>query len=897
VSCGTNVAAVVSALVDVNEDTLVSLGEWLEIERAVKTGGMGAIYRAKVRASGEPIALKLLQEQQPAAAARFQREARVLAQLHHPAIVRYIAHGSTRTGRAFLAMEWLDGEDLSTRLSRTGLTPAESVRLVSRVAEALAVAHARGIVHRDLKPSNLFLVNGSVDQVKILDFGVARLAHGSMVTRTGAVLGTPAYMAPEQARGDHEIDGRADIFALGCVLFKCLTGRPPFSAGHPVAIMGQIIFQEAPHLRDSRPELPVALDELLARMLAKDPSQRPATAAALATELERLGGLPGEAATECERRSSRALTDTERRLLCAVLIAEAIPGSRGGPTLDERARPTIDDVALAATYNEQTNRHDIAAVRAMLDQVSEVVGVHGGHASPLADGSVVAVFAGDGSASDLATRAASCALALRSVLPDSPIALATGREVLSGSLPVGEVLDRQVVLLDDRDSTITSTGDRFAVRLDDVTAGLLDARFDVAGDARGLQLFGRRDFAEAPRLLLGKPSICLGRERELSLLEEIFEECTEEPVARSVLITAAAGVGKSRLRHEFMRRLDEHEEPLEIWIAQAAPTRGAQPLELLARAMRNGLGLRAEDAPAVQRRKLRARVSRHFDGEARTHVTACLGAMLGVPFDEDPCLLPPRGDASRDDLLRNAFEDFVRAECETQPVVLVLEDVHWGDTATVKHVDAVLRVARDLPLFVLATARLEVHERFPGIWFDRGVEEVRLHALRRSTCSKLVKEVLGAETPREIVKRIVAHSGGNAFFLEELMRAHAAGRGQELPATVLAMVHSRLERFPAEARRVLRAASVFGGRFTDAGLLALLDGDPELASRLPAWLELLEEQEVVARTRRSVAGADEYMFLHAYMREAAYAMLTDDDRALAERLVAEWLAGADRNVA
>ena len=111
------------------------------------------------------------------------------------------------------------------------------------------------------------------------------------------------------------------------------------------------------------------------------------------------------------------------------------------------------------------------------------------------------------------------------------------------------------------------------------------------------------------------------------------------------------------------------------------------------------------------------------------------------------------------------------------------------------------------------------------------------------------------------------------------------------------MVQGRLERFPAEARRVLRAASVFGASFSKAGLLALLDGDAELATRLTAWLRLLEEQEVIGRSTRSQPGQEEYLFLHAYVREAAYGMLTDSDRALAERLVAEWQAGADENVA
>src|SRR5262249_49662727 len=161
-------------------------------------------------------------------------------ELRHAGIVRYVAHGETPDGELFLAMEWLEGEDLASRLRRMPLTTDETVALGKRVAEALAIAHARGVVHRDLKPSNLFLVDNDVERVTILDFGIARLCDAARVTQTGAVLGTPGYMAPEQARGNDEIDPRADVFALGCVLFECLTGSPAFPGDHFMAILAKI---------------------------------------------------------------------------------------------------------------------------------------------------------------------------------------------------------------------------------------------------------------------------------------------------------------------------------------------------------------------------------------------------------------------------------------------------------------------------------------------------------------------------------------------------------------------------------------------------------------------------------------------------------------------------------
>src|SRR5690349_19464855 len=211
-----------------------------ELDRIAGAGAMGTVYRAKDRATGEAVAVKVLHS---GPTERFIREVRVLAALRHPGIVRYIADGQTAAGELWLAMEWLDGENLAERLARAGLTAQESVELARRVAEALGAAHERHVVHRDVKPSNLFLPGGELDRVKVLDFGVARITDGVTSTRTGVIVGTPAYMAPEQVRGDKEITARADVFAVGSVLFECLTGRPPFAGETLMAVLAKIAME------------------------------------------------------------------------------------------------------------------------------------------------------------------------------------------------------------------------------------------------------------------------------------------------------------------------------------------------------------------------------------------------------------------------------------------------------------------------------------------------------------------------------------------------------------------------------------------------------------------------------------------------------------------------------
>src|SRR5262249_12520046 len=189
--------------------------------------GMGVVFRAIDRQTGALVAVKTLRGIE--GAERFRREVQVLSGLRHPGIVSYLGHGQVQD-ELYLVMEWLEGEDLGARVAAVEVTLDDAVGLGLQLASALAAAHAQGVVHRDLKPSNVFLCDWRIDRVKLLDYGIARLVGASSLTATGSVVGTPAYMPPEQARGDRALDARADVYALGALLFHCLTGRPPFEA-------------------------------------------------------------------------------------------------------------------------------------------------------------------------------------------------------------------------------------------------------------------------------------------------------------------------------------------------------------------------------------------------------------------------------------------------------------------------------------------------------------------------------------------------------------------------------------------------------------------------------------------------------------------------------------------
>jgi non-specific serine/threonine protein kinase len=256
-----------------------------ELGRVAASGGMGVVFRGIDRESGALVAVKLLRGIE--GAERFRREVKVLAGLHHPGIVSYLGHGQAED-QLYLVMEWLEGEDLGTRLAAVEVTLDEGVGVGLQLASALAAAHSQGIIHRDLKPSNVFLCDWRLDRVKLLDYGIARLVGSTNLTDTGAVVGTPAYMAPEQARGERSLDARADVYALGALLFHCLTGRPPFESETLQGLLVSVMQRPAPRLGERVP-VPRALEDLVSRMLDKDPRRRPADAQAVLNELTALG--------------------------------------------------------------------------------------------------------------------------------------------------------------------------------------------------------------------------------------------------------------------------------------------------------------------------------------------------------------------------------------------------------------------------------------------------------------------------------------------------------------------------------------------------------------------------------------------------------------------------------
>jgi len=326
------------------------LGEF-RLLREIGRGGMGIVYEAVQESLGRHVALKVL----PAGAAlderlaiRFLREARAAARLRHPGIVPVYTSGRAE-GVLYFAMELIDGHTLAEALAAGPLAPAEAARIAAQVARALDHAHAAGLVHRDVKPENILLARDG--RARIADFGLVLEASADARTLSRHVLGTPAFIAPEQARGG-EVDARSDIYGLGAVMWAMLAGSPPYEGEVPSLILARVLTEPPRELLAACPGAPAPLVEICRRAMARDPRRRPASAAALADELERFldaapAAGPAPAAAQATRRPSRWVWTGCGAAALVALAWWSWPASRRDPPAGAGPAPAAEFEPLA----------------------------------------------------------------------------------------------------------------------------------------------------------------------------------------------------------------------------------------------------------------------------------------------------------------------------------------------------------------------------------------------------------------------------------------------------------------------------------------------------------------------------------------------------------------------
>jgi len=815
-----------------------------EIVAVHAQGGMGRVLRARDRTSGAPVAVKVLLHTTVESATRFVREATALRDVEHPHVVRYLGHGRAPEG-PWLAMEWIEGEDLEVRLGRGTLSAAEAMEVARGIGAALAALHARGIVHRDLKPANVLLAGGDTKRCKLVDLGLARSQGDVALTLAGAVLGTPRYMAPEQARGEQSVGPRADVFALGAVLYECLAGRHAFAGTGVLEVLANVLLDSPPSLSDLRADVPRELAGLVSRALDKDPARRPADGSQVLTLLADEDGGRSEVGP-----SSAALGVDEQRTQSLVIVGAA-------------------DVT-AATIAVEHGGAILAALAAVADR-------YGARCEPLVEGSALLVVAGTGTASDDAARAARLALEIGDRVPGHPVALATARGQRSARLPTGEMARRAGNLASQMRSSTTP-----GVVVDEITAALVRGRFRIDESGERRVLVAAEDDLAREAHVLGRAVPCVGRDREIATRLGLLDDTLDERTSRVALVTAVPGAGKSRLAREILRRMGDRDDVL-VLVARGDSMTAGSALSMLAATVRHASCPGGEDGGDLASR-VRARLATVLP---RDGLDLELLVELATGQSADPRVTAFRSDPVRlGDATRLAWESWMRSESERRCIALVLDDLHWGDRASVAAIDRALRVSASVCLFVLALARPNVRELFPGLFEGRGAHEIQLSVLSTRACRDLAKKLLGDDASADALRWVVERGDGNPFHLEELARMAASGNTDQAPGSVLAMIESRLDALPAELRRVLRAASVFGEHFDARGPAALLsDLDGTAVSDAVA---ALRERELFTDAGRE----GELRFHHPLIREVAYETLTITDRRLAHGAAARWLVEA-----
>lgn len=834
--------------------------ERFSLEARVGTGAMGEVYRARDEQTREPVAVKLLHRKaSQEETARFRREVQMLADLRHPGIVRYVDDGQWPDGRPYFAMEWLEGEDLGQLTRRQALGMADAVEVVRRVAQAMAAVHARGVVHRDLKLTNIFVPGGNLKKgVKLIDFGVVKPSEpDDFQTLPGSIIGTPHFMAPEQARGE-PVDARSDVYSLGAVLFRLVTGRHVFETDHIIAFLGRLVLEDAPAASSVRFDVPELLDRAIARTLARNPEHRPEDAGVLARWLARLPAMSNEPPNSDQSASAiRRVVPQQPKTKAPSRPPDAPLG-----TLERR----VVGVILAALPKESLPQDVENKIRGIIGDDARLEHLQGNR--------LVAGLGLETTRGDEAVRAARAALLIATTVPDARIAVATGHAVAGRRGLAGEALEHAAIQLERAPSG--------GIRIGKATRPLLQGRFVVRVDDIGAVLL-HEDIAASDRMrLLGVHTPTLGRESEIELLLSTFRQVLEDATPRAVIVTGSSGVGKSRLRYETVRRLGKMYDGLDVLMARGDPMQTRMGLSALGRALRSRMGIRDGEPTPLQAERVNRYVAQRSTCPAGA--SAFLGEFVGVAFSDlqsEPLRAARDAPQLMNARILQALEAIVRHDAQQVPQVVVLEDLHLMDDTTLEMIDWLLG-CRNLRLVVFGFGRERTADGLRDLWKKRSVTRIGLSPLAYPACERIAAMVL---PDLDEMKRasIIERAEGNVLFLEELLRNAAEGH-DDLPLSVQALIQARLDQLNPELRQVVRAASIFGRQFWTDGVSALLDRDCE------ADLQALAKAELVTLQESSrIDGQTEWVFPQNAVFETAYSSLLDRDRVALHRAASEWL--------
>jgi TOMM system kinase/cyclase fusion protein len=871
-------------------------GGQYRIEAHLGAGGFGEVFRAIQEKTGQQVALKILRPRQGGAApsverqlARFRREMRICAELHHPHIVRLIDSGETETGLVFSVFEYVPGQTLAELLREKGsLTVQMSIDLMSQALDALGTAHGRGIIHRDLKPSNIMVSStGLRPQITVLDFGISAFLEGMNVddftnlTMTRETLGTPAYAAPEQLRGETP-SVKTDLYAWGLVFAECILGRPVFGGATAMEIAHRQLSPEPivlpERLQRSR------LGSLLRWVLEKDVTRRAGDAASV---MERL----------LERRSVVDLVDAngyfvenepEQRFSARPTpgagAAEVSPADLGGG--ERRQVTALCCVLGVAPAGPASAPEEIdLALQESQSLCMRVASRFGGQVAGTLGGQLLMYF-GLASASDAdVRRSAIAALEIAhdlrrrnqrsTVRADFKIGIHTGMvttigfDQSPGTAIFGITPARAAELAQGAPAnTIVASAD---------SAHHLGASFELRAtpSARGessYQLVGEKGPASTGASSARVPFV--GRVAELQALTEAWQQARQGR-GGTVVILGQPGLGKSRLARELRRVLDQTSA---YWVeARCLP-------EL----QHSGL------APVIRLLKDELDVSAGPDGSVG--LETALGQLGLDPASAMPLLCPwlglppgphqplPVSPPKQKAMLLELLVELTVTLAERSSAPVLFEDLHWADPTTREYLDLLVRRFSGSRCLLIVTSRPITKKEASGDeevpWPGELARTIHLPGLQPVEVERIIRELVGREClSPTLVDNVVERAEGNPFFVEEVTRfinesadQVTLGAGSTLPAGGIPIrlrdiLTGRLDRL-GRAKETAQVAAAIGREF-DYRLLAAVLGDDEAS--LLTDLEKMVSADLV--TRRRHVDNPLYMFRHALIRDASYESL------------------------
>ncbi|MFE8599762.1 protein kinase [Archangium violaceum] len=844
-----------------------------EILEPMGRGGMGQVFRARDATLRREVALKFLLPR-PGFEELALAEARAVARLDHENIVRIfdVAEWSPTPGPArvpFLVMECLEGESLVRLLERERPGLRRVLEILEAIAAGLTHAHERGIVHRDLKPGNVFLTREGT--VKLLDFGLSHLAVEPVRSKLQPAGGTPAYMAPEQWRGEPQ-DVRTDIWAAGVVLYELLTGEPPFQGATMAELRERVTSPEpAPPVRVRHPEVPRRVAVLLATALAKEPARRFASALELRQEVRELRArLFGDGH---EVRDSSA--ELQRRQV--TLVSCQLGGLAGG--------------------GEALDAEDLGELeQAFHEACLEVIGRHGGTVALSMGGEVLACFGWTQGREDDSERAVRAGLQLTRELRDTlwhklPHLPLSGLLVRGGVhtewMTVGPRLQGEAPQLAAWLARRAGPGE---VVISGATWKLVRGAFQ--SEPLGAHIFeglsgrvslethrvrGEREVASRFERTLGagRLSPLVGRERELERLLGLWEQARRGQGA-AVLVRGEAGIGKSRLIEALCERVAESSTMIRVQCWSRYNTHSLHPiLELLQVAV----GIRPEDPPALRQEKLEVRLDAlGLSQEDR----ALLGLLLELPVPEGSPVLQLTPERRKEKTFESLVRMLMRCPCDDPPRLLVIEDLHWADSSLLEFLGFLLEGVGKASFLVVLSARPEFQPACP---WSEGVHWLLLERLPAGHAAALVRQVARErELPEETVQTLVGKTDGNPLFIEEMTRmVLEGGAAASIPLTLHELLLARLDLLPSRQKALAQMGAVVGRVFCARLLVILSERDELTVQRDIAGL--MEAGLLSEREREDVPGP-EYQFRHALFQKAAYRSLSRSTRRRYHRRVA-----------